>query len=251
MTTEQQLRETFDRDGVLHLPGWLEPAEVDQLQTVLDEYIKKTVPTIPRGDAFFEEAGDASTLKQMQRMERHDERFDALRRQDKFVKLAELLLGGGARSQGVEWFNKPPGIGKATPPHQDGYYFCLVPNEAITIWIALDDVSTENGCLRYVRGSHRAGLRPHGTSEVLGFSQTILDFGPEDVANEYVAELKRGDAVVHHSLTIHRAEANTSRRSRRSLGMVFYSERARRDEEAYRRYWQSSSKQQAEMGAID
>lgn len=50
---------------------------------------------------------------------------------------------------------KPPRIGKGTPPHQDGYYFMLEPNEAVTMWMALEDVNEENGCVRYVKESHK------------------------------------------------------------------------------------------------
>ena len=48
-----------------------------------------------------------------------------------FTGIAGLLLGQPVASQGVEWFNKPAGSGKSTPPHQDGFYFCLVPDEAV------------------------------------------------------------------------------------------------------------------------
>ena len=34
-------------------------------------------------------------------------------------------------------------------------------DEVITAWIALDDVDEENGCLRYINGSHRGGILPH------------------------------------------------------------------------------------------
>ena len=82
--------------------------------------------------------------------------------------------------QGAEYFNKPAKIGKPTPAHQDGYYFKLKPNHAVTLWLALESVDAENGCVRYVQGSHRHGLRAHGRSGVLGFSQGMLDFPQPD-----------------------------------------------------------------------
>ena len=62
-----------------------------------------------------------------------------------------------ATCQEPEWFNKPPGTDSPTPPHQDNYYFSLKPPNVLTIWLALDPVDDENGCLRYVAGSHRDG----------------------------------------------------------------------------------------------
>ena len=92
----------------------------------------------------------------------------------------------------VEWFNKPPGTDSPTPPHQDNYYFCLRPPSVLTIWLALDPVDEENGCLRYVAGSHRQGIRAHARSNILGFSQGISDYGDEDRAREVVVRLQAG-----------------------------------------------------------
>lgn len=244
------LCEQFLRDGYLHLPGFLDRASIDRLAADFDRYIAEIVPSLPPADAFYETDGARRELKQLQRIGEHDARLGALSERAEIIALAELLLDGPVRSMGVEWFNKPPGLNRPTPPHQDGYYFCLKPDAAITVWIALDDVDEENGCLRYVTGSHRQPIREHGRSSVLGFSQTILDFGPDDLAREYVGRLKRGDALVHHSGTIHWAEANGSSRHRRSAAVVFQAAAAVRDEVAWQRYLTSSKSQQKELGAI-
>jgi phytanoyl-CoA hydroxylase len=119
----------------------------------------------------------------------------------------------------------------------------------MTIWLALDEVDAENGCLRYVAGSHRAGYRPHVLSQVLGFSQGICDYGPSDFAREVAVSLKPGDAVAHHGMTIHRADANMSGvRQRRSFAMVFRGISCVRDEETFQRYLQSARSQHHAMG---
>ena len=84
--------------------------------------------------------------------------------------------------------------------------------------MALDPVDDENGCLRYVPGSHQRGFRPHNRSNVLGFSQGITDYGPDDLAHEMKIHLQPGDAVAHHGMTIHRAEPNRSQ-SRKPSGV--------------------------------
>ncbi|MBX3414897.1 MAG: phytanoyl-CoA dioxygenase family protein [Pirellulales bacterium] len=246
----QALRDPFLRDGFLHLPGFFDVTAIEELAADFERYIADVVPTLPPADAFYETDGSRRELKQLQRIEEHDARLGSLRERSEIVALAELLLDGPVRALGVEWFNKPPGLNRPTPPHQDGYYFCLKPDAAITLWIALDDADEENGCLRYVAGSHLLPIREHGRSSVLGFSQTILDFGPDDLAREYIGRLKRGDALVHHSGTIHRAEENRSQRPRRSAAVVFQSVAAVRDEAAWQRYLTSSKAQQKELGAI-
>ncbi|CAF4371682.1 unnamed protein product, partial [Rotaria magnacalcarata] len=42
--------------------------------------------------------------------------------------------------------------------HQDGSYWPLKPMNVLTMWLAIDESNTENGCLRVVRGSHQEEL---------------------------------------------------------------------------------------------
>src|SRR5262249_27210755 len=149
------------------------------------------------------------TLKQLQRMG-CDPYFAAYQHNPRWVAMAETLLGEPAAADQPEWFNKPPGSNHVTPPHQDNFYFCLTPPSVLTIWMAIDDVDTENGCLRYVTGSHRRGLRTHARSKILGFSQGITDYAPDDFSRERAIVLKPGDALAHHGMAIHRADANMS-----------------------------------------
>ena len=106
-----------------------------------------------------------------------DPYFEAYRRQPRWLAIAPgIAVGEEVVAEQPEWFNKPPGTNHVTPPHQDNYYFCLAPPRVLTIWLALDDVDAENGCLRYVAGSHACGFRPHARSSILGFSQGITDY---------------------------------------------------------------------------
>jgi phytanoyl-CoA hydroxylase len=242
------LRRDFDRDGYVAVRGFLGAAELGQLCSELDRYIRDVVPTLSERDAFFLERGRPETLKQLQHMGR-DPYFREYATHPRWLGLAEELLGEEVRGQEPEWFNKPRGTSSPTPPHQDNFYFCLRPPQVVTVWLALDPVDDENGCLRYVCGSHRRGVRPHGPSQVLGFSQAILDFGPPDLACEAAVHLAPGDAVVHHGETIHRADANASRfRDRRAFAMVIQGRSCRRDDEAFSRYEAALRHQHHELG---
>lgn len=120
------------------------------------------------------------------------------------------------------------------------------------MWLAMDDVDEENGCVRYVRGSHRLGMRSHGRSGTLGFSQYITDYPcPNDLRHEVAFPAKPGDLLVHHAITIHRADGNRSAtRSRRALGFIYYSEQAVEDAQAAQRYQQQLAKELASAGKI-
>jgi len=224
-------RAKFLADGFVHLPGFLNAEEVGELKLNVARFIRDVAPTMPAEHVFYEDKSDANTLKQLQEMFAYDDYFFMLMFGSKFEKLAKELLNHQVRGENMQYFNKPPGIGQPTPAHQDGYYFMLEPNEAVTMWLALDDVDEENGCVRYVRGSHHHGLRAHGQTETLGFSQGLLDFGTDDDVNHEVAfPAAPGDLLVHHALTVHRADGNQStNRTRQALGFIYYSTGAKED----------------------
>jgi phytanoyl-CoA hydroxylase len=232
----QRLKLDFDRDGYVFIRGFLSTDELTAFKSGLDRYISERVPQIPRTDVYYEDRNKPETLKQMARIKEHDPYFAALIYRPKWSGLAEALLADDVVPQELEWFNKPPRIGKFTPPHQDGYYFMLDPNEAVTMWLALDPVDEGNGCVRYIPGSHRKGLRPHGRTEVLGFSQGITDYADADRAAEVPMVAGPGDLLVHHAVTVHRADGNPSERNRRSIGLIYYASRAKQDKKRLAEY---------------
>ncbi len=244
-----QLKSAFDAEGYVVIREFIAGSQLEELRSELDRYIREVVPTLPATDAFFLDPADPSTLKQLQHMQL-DAYFRDYMRHPAWNGLAEALIGEPVEPHPPEWFNKPPGSNSPTPPHQDNYYFNLTPPNVLTVWLALDRVDEGNGCLRYVRGSHKEPVRPHGRSKILGFSQGILDFGPDDEAGETAIHLEPGDAVAHHGQTIHRAEPNRSTdRQRRAFAMVFRGVSCRRDEEAYSRYTDALQAQHAELQA--
>src|SRR5215471_8077010 len=61
---------------------------------------------------------------------------------------------------------KPPVKGREVPWHQDGEYWPMRPLATCSIWIAIDPVSTTNGCMRFIPGSHqRKELYKHHVSD--------------------------------------------------------------------------------------
>ena len=227
------LAEDFDRDGYIAIQPLFPPEKIAEINAELERFIADVMPTMPPSLVYFENREDRSTLKQMQKLSEYDSYFRALMEESLIRDLAAAALGEPAVPQNLQYFNKPAGIGQPTPPHQDGYYFHLSPCKAVTGWLALEPVDHENGCIHYVRGSHRgAGFRPHGQSNGLGFSQGMTDFGTD--ADKAATVALAGDAgtfLLHDARTIHWAGPNVSPdRSRRALGFVYFGESARVDE---------------------
>lgn len=236
----QVLKEAFDKDGYVYIPGFLSQQEVGELNENIRRFVSEKLSAMATNHYFYEDKNDTTTLKQMQDLEKYDAYFKTLAIGSKYEELAKALLGEDVVCKTVEYFNKPPKIGKPTPPHQDGYYFMLNPQQAATMWLALENVDEENGCVKYVKGSHLKGMRTHGRTSTLGFSQGIVDFGTEeDVKDEVAFPANPGDLLVHHSLTIHRAGANTTTdRTRKAMGLIFFGISAKEDKVAKEKYAQ-------------
>jgi len=121
------------------------------------------------------------------------------------------------------WFNqyvsKQPDAasGKSEFPwHQDNGYNAVTPATNVTVWIALDDVNEENGCVWVVPKSHEMGLLDH--------SQKSADSWHLEVPVEgdgVPAILKAGEAIAFTGLTLHRSKLNYSNRIRRAFFMEY------------------------------
>jgi len=245
------LKQDFDRDGYIAIRPLFDAAKMAEINREFDRYLVEALPNMGDAEAFYEDKADRTSLKQMQNMQAYDEYFRVLLEAAEIHDLAEMALGEPVRAVNLEYFNKPAGIGKPTPPHQDGYYFHFNPPAAVTGWLALEPVDQENGCIHYVTGSHLAeGYRPHGRSEILGFSQGITDFGnADDIANTAAFPGAAGTLLMHHSKTVHWAGANQSKtRARRALGFVYFGVSAKVDETAKAAY---QAKLQADLRAAN
>lgn len=238
----------FERDGFVAQPSFYGVDELLAIEDALECFIAERISELRAEHVFYEDKSNLSTLKQIQQLHKYERFFEELMN-DKPKQLAEELLGESVVGKNLQYFDKPPIVGEVTPVHQDGYYFMLQPCHALTMWMALDAADEENGCVRYLAGSHVHGMRPHARTQTLGFSQSISDYDSE--ADEVICLAQPGDLLVHHALTIHRADANTSAtRSRRALGFIFYGESAKEDSDAHVAYQRKLRQEMIVQGRI-
>lgn len=139
--------------------------------------------------------------------------------QDRFADVMEALLGPDIALWTVHLFYKPPQTGKRTPWHQDAKYWDMQPVVTASIWLALEPVDRENGCMEFVPGSHRGPLLEHHELDLETDRAALrLEIDQEvDPDSVIPVELNTGEASVHHSHLLHGAAPNTSGRSRNAL----------------------------------
>jgi ectoine hydroxylase-related dioxygenase (phytanoyl-CoA dioxygenase family) len=216
----EQISTDYERDGVVRVKQFLSHEEVKVVRAEIDNYVREIAHKLQASEVTFE--ADGKTPRNLWRMEKHSSFFDQVSRKPEAINLVRRLVRGEPVIVGVETFNKPARIGSAVPPHQDNAYFCQSPPDVLTVWIAIDLVTEDNGPVFYVRGSHKLGLLPHKPSGVKGNSMGLAE--KFDHADPFVCLLEPGDALIHHCQTIHYSGPNRSEHPRCAFLMVYRGE---------------------------
>lgn len=115
-------------------------------------------------------------------------------------------------------FFKPAQYGSTIHWHQDGAH--AECEDIIKIWMTLDSVDEQNGCMEFIKYSHQSLLKyqPYQGDPTGSFMKTNDD--EIDLRNQVSCPLPAGGATIHHRLTLHYTGANRSDKPRRVLTIV-------------------------------
>ena len=131
---------------------------------------------------------------------------------EEVLDLVEPITGPDIVLWSSHFICKDPFTGRATPWHEDSALWeGRVDNydNIVTVWLALDRSSIDNGCMRVIPGTHHNGF-----SQYVQADSATNTFGTQiahvDDAKAVYFELERGECSLHDSRIIHGATANTS-----------------------------------------
>ena len=141
------------------------------------------------------------------------------------LDLVEPILGPNIGLWSSHFISKEPFKGRATPWHEDSYYWkgrVSRYDKIVTVWLAIDRSNKENGCMRVIPGSHNNGFSDYEAvnGTVNTFSQQIK--GVDESKAAYF-ELEPGECSLHDARIIHGATANTSSHRRCGYTMRYFS----------------------------
>lgn len=138
-----------------------------------------------------------------------------------FLDMIEQLIGPDIILWGTTIFGKPAHSGKDIPWHQDADHWPIKPPATITIWIALDPCTSQNGCLRYIPGTHK-GPAPHiqlkGDDTAV---RLVLDLEAVDESTARQVVLEPGQLSIHHTYIMHGSSPNRSNQRRAALALRY------------------------------
>lgn len=195
--------EEYERDGYVLFPEVLDPGLVQELQrhvAWLDEHHPAERP----------ELYDHGRIAD-------DPFWHRVVADPRLLDIAEQFIGPDIALFASQYIVKPPRTGQAVLLHQDASYWPLEPMEVVSLWVAVDDVDAENGCLRVLPGTHRMDVQPRrartDVDNVLS-SEIAVEVDETDAVDVVLAA---GGVEVHHENIVHGSHANTSERRRAGL----------------------------------
>lgn len=129
-----------------------------------------------------------------------------------FVDITTALLGPDTDLYWNQSVYKAGHGTKEFPWHQDDGYTEVEPSPYLTLWLAVNDVTIENGCVWFLPGSHKNGVVPHEETPI-GKSCYSLD----DPYQGVPAPLAAGSVAVFWSRTMHKSGLNVSNGMRKAF----------------------------------
>lgn len=153
----------------------------------------------------------------------YDTSFLAYARIPEIVDMVGQIIGPDFALWNSSLFAKPAFKGSKTPWHQDGEYWPIRPVATCTAWLAIDDSTPENGCLRVIKGSHKQRrLLKHLQNDGPGLAlNQELDPSEYDEKDAVDIVLKAGQISLHDVFLAHGSEPNRSPKSRRGLTLRY------------------------------
>ncbi len=161
-------------------------------------------------------------LRKIENTRIHSAWFRSLASHPELVAIIQQLLGEDLLLFRSTLMLKPAHHGSAHAFHQDSAYWPMDPPALVTVSIALDDATPNNGCIKVIPGSHQWALQEWGHI-AQSRDAPLSDREDLDLSGQIDVPLKAGSAVLFHSKLVHGSGANTTDHSRNTALYAYFS----------------------------
>lgn len=219
--TDQHRREMTDQ-GYTIFQDVFTVGEMDNLSELVEEFEKRMnlELTAVGGVSGISRANEITFNDHLAE---RDERVKEFALRSEFVALSSAFLGPDTDLYWNQTVFKHPEGDRIFPWHQDDAYTPVTPSPYLTLWLALNDATEENGCISVLPGSHKKGLIPHNQSDIglVGYSSEAEDQGTK-------APITAGSLIAFWSLTLHKSGPNRSKGIRKAYVLQYSAKGLRR-----------------------
>ena len=187
------------------------PAQLAKLQTIFEEHLAHK---------------GAKLSDELDTPHFEDERLLEFLLSQEALDFVEAILGPNLALWSSHFICKDPFVGRATPWHEDSAYWegrVSSYDKIVTIWLALDPSTRENGCMRVIPQSHYNGFSDYERLNDLNSFTFDRQIKEVDETKAVYFELQRGEFSMHDARIIHGAQANTSSFRRCGYTMRYFS----------------------------
>jgi ectoine hydroxylase-related dioxygenase (phytanoyl-CoA dioxygenase family) len=221
MLTPSQI-DFFNENGFLRIPKVFTPEEIRAMSEELDSLIQDWATTNigwtgPWRQVYMSpDIEKRSMLTHLHDLHFYSEAWCKAVANHRLVEAMADLLGPNVELHHTTLHCKPPETGMPFPMHQDSPFYRHEGPGYIDALVHIDDATSENGCLKFIPGSHKRGHLEHilqmpdgtGCSPHLPTDQYRLQDAVECPAES-------GDVVAFSIYTVHGSEINRTDRWRR------------------------------------
>jgi ectoine hydroxylase-related dioxygenase (phytanoyl-CoA dioxygenase family) len=220
-------RRALREQGFVHLGPVLAPEVTRELRDGLDEFATRTAAPSQYGLLCHDPRRGVELARDILASALAAPALDLLE-QDQVVLFQDIFIAKPPHAA-------PPHADQVVQWHQDYSYWPLDSARGLTLWIALDDADPENGCLRYIPGTHTLGEK-QPADFYAGAAQPLRPGLPPLTASERESEAvyapaRAGEALAHDPLVWHMSPANRSPRPRRAWSLTWITPEVRWDPE--------------------
>jgi ectoine hydroxylase-related dioxygenase (phytanoyl-CoA dioxygenase family) len=208
ITPEQ--RAQLDENGYFLLENVFTKAEMDALAERIETYQRRHEEAIAAKGGT-EGISRASEITFTSHLAENDDEIKAFCQRPEFVAITTAILGPDIDLYWNQSVFKMPEGEKQFPWHQDDGYTPVTPSPYLTLWLALNDATPENGCISVMPGSHKRGLIPHEQTPI-----GLACHSTDDPDQGVQVPVKAGSMAVFYSLTMHKSGVNRSKGPRKA-----------------------------------
>jgi ectoine hydroxylase-related dioxygenase (phytanoyl-CoA dioxygenase family) len=204
ITITRQHQDEMETRGFCILENVFTLPEMEDLAALIEAYQRRHEAAIAAKGGT-EGISRASEITFTSHLAEHDPAIMDFCRRLELLTIAMAFLGENVDLYWNQSVYKMPEGHQEFPWHQDDGYTPVSPSPYLTLWLAINDATPENGCISALPGSHKRGLLPHEQTPI-----GLVCHSARDPDQGVRVPVNAGSIAVFWSLTAHKSGVNLS-----------------------------------------